>query len=120
MRRLSHLNFVAKISAEPLKDQEGIFGFRLERLHKMTKEETTSRKGEIRSLLEQLHQAGYCHGDVHFCNIMKRSNEELVLIDFAYSGALGQSVPDHVPKYMHPTRVYQVETDLERLGGHFI
>jgi len=117
MRRLSHLGFVAKISPEPLKDEEGIFGFRLERLHKMTKEETTSRKGEIGTLVEQLHQTGYCHGDIHFCNIMKRGNEELALIDFAYAGALGELVPDHVPKYMHPTRVYQVEVDLERIGG---
>jgi hypothetical protein len=120
MQRLSHLRFVARIDSEPLRDHKGIFGFRLERLEKVEKEETGARKGEIETMLHQLHQAGYCHGDIHFCNIMKRSDGELVLIDFSYAGALGEAVPDHVPEYMHPGRVYSVKFDLERLQGHWI
>ena len=120
MQRLSHLTFVAQIDAEPLEDNEGIFGFRLEYFHKMTKGETTCRAGEIKSLLEQFHQAGCCHGDIHFCDIIKRSNAEFAFIDFAYAGALGEPVPDHMPKYMHSSRVYQVEADLERVGASFI
>jgi hypothetical protein len=117
MRRLSHLSFVAKISPEPLMDAEGIFGFRLELLDQVEKEETTMRKEEIKIILVELHQVGYCHGDVQFRNVMKRKNGDLVLIDFAYAGALGEPVPDHVPRYMHPSRVYRVEADLGRIQG---
>jgi serine/threonine protein kinase len=120
MQRLSHLGFVARIDTEPLRDYKGVFGFRLERLVKVDRQDTSARKGEIVTMLHQLHQAGYCHGDIHFCNIMKRSDGELVLIDFAYAGALGEAVPDRVPEYMHPGRVYSVEFDLERLQGQWI
>ena len=120
MRRLSHLSFVASIDTEPLMDHEGIFGFRLERLNKVDKEETTARKEEIKALLQQVHQAGYCHGDIHFCNIMKRSDGQLVLIDFAYAGALGEEVPAHMPRYMHPSRVYSTEVDLGSIGKYFL
>jgi hypothetical protein len=120
MQRLSHLSFVARIDPEPLRDGEGIFGFRLERLGKVEKQETTARKEEIKGLLDQLHQAGYCYGDIHFCNIMKRSDGELVLIDFSCAGALGEAVPDHVSKHLHPNRVYSAEFDLERLQERWI
>lgn len=115
MRRLSHVSFVAKTSPEPLTDEEGIFGFRLELLDKMEWEESTARKEEITISLAELHRAEYCHGDLHFRNVMKRKNGELVLIDFAYAGALGEPVPDHVPRYMNKSRVYHAEADLEHV-----
>jgi len=120
MRCLTHLPVVAQIYPEPLTDEDGIFGFRTERLHRLEKEDTSARKEDIKAMLDKVHQAGYCHGDVHFCNIMERQGGELVLIDFAYAGRLGDAVPDDVPKRMYRSRTYGVEVDLERLDGRFI
>lgn len=120
MRQLAHLDVVAKVYPEPLIDENGIVGFQLERLHRVSKDETTARKEEIKEMLTKLHEAGYCHGDIHFCNIMQRQNGELVLIDFSYAGRLGEAVPEPVPKYMHPSRIYCVEADWERMDGRFI
>ena len=115
MRKLSHLSFVAKIGSEPLKDQEGIFGFRLELLEVVEPKEATARKEEIMDFLAELHRAEYCHGDLQYRNVMKRKDGELVLIDFAYGGALGGAVPDHVPRAMNKYRVYRAERDLEHV-----
>jgi serine/threonine protein kinase len=115
MRKLSHLSFVAKTSSEPLTDEEGILGFRLEFLEKVSMEEATARKEEILTLLAELHRAGYCHGDPQFRNVMKRKDGELVLIDFGYAGALGEEVPDHVPRYMNRSRVYRAQPDLDHV-----
>jgi serine/threonine protein kinase len=115
MRILSHLKFVAKTSPEPLTDEEGILGFRLELLDKVEMEEATARKDETMTLLAELHRAGYCHGDLQFRNVMKRKDGELVLIDFGYAGALGRAVPDHVPRYMNRHRVYRAQPDLEHV-----
>jgi serine/threonine protein kinase len=115
MRKLSHLSFVAKISSEPLTDEEGILGFRLELLDKVEDEEATARKEEILTLLAELHRAGYCHGDLQFRNVMKRKDGDLVLIDFGYAGALGEAVPGHVPRYMNRSRVYRAQPDLDHV-----
>jgi hypothetical protein len=113
MRDLSHLDAVAKVAGEPLADKDGIFGFRLERLYRVELEEFQARLQEVESLLDSLHDAGYCHGNCSFTNIMQNREGKLVLIDMSFSGPLGSDVPEWFPKYMNLGSRYAADIDRE-------
>lgn len=115
MRDLSKLNVIARIADEPLADQDGVFGFRLERLYRVDLEDMVQRISEVEDLLDTLHDAGFCHGDCSFSNIMQNKDGKLVLIDLAFAGPLGGIVPEGFPKHLFPEGSYTVEIDRERI-----
>lgn len=115
MRGLSYLDAVARVGGEPLTDQDGIFGFRLERLYRVEFEDLQQRIQEVRKLLESLHGAGYCHGDYSFSNIMQNQEGRLVLIDLAFAGPLGSQIPENFPKHLLPGGRYNTNIDQERM-----
>jgi len=116
MRALSESKAVARVADEPLTDETGIFGFRLQRLYPTELDELQKRFQEVAGLLETLHQAGYCHGDCSPSNIMQDVEGTLVLIDLAFAGRLGDKIPKDAPKYMFTTDVYTVEIDQRRIA----
>jgi hypothetical protein len=111
MRSLSNISAVARVASEPLIDGDGIFGFRLERLDKVSHEELKNRRQEVEDLLKTLHRAGYCHGDCSFSNIMQNKEGRLVLIDLAFAGTLGRKAYDDAPKFMFPEGLFTEEVD---------
>jgi hypothetical protein len=115
MRDLSGLDAVAKVAGEPLTDKDGIFGFRLERLERVELEEFQARLQEVESLLDSLHDVGYCHGDCSFSNIMQNREGKLVLIDMSFSGLLGSDAPEWFPNYMNPGSRYTADIDREMI-----
>lgn len=121
MRYLSKLNAIARTAEEPLIDQDGIFGFRLERLSRVGLDELVDRIAEVESLLDTLHNAGYCHGDCSLSNIMQNEDGKLVLIDLAFAGPIGGNIPNDFPKHLFPADTFTAEIDLERVkkwGNH--
>jgi hypothetical protein len=115
MRDLSDLNAVALVADEPLADKEGVFGFRIERLYPVELEELQARFQEVERLVDSLKDAGYCHGDCSFSNIMQDAEGKLVLIDLAFAGRLGSDIPEGFPKHLFPGSRYTAEIDRERI-----
>jgi hypothetical protein len=115
MRDLAAVNAVAHVADEPLTDKDGIFGFRLERLYYVELEDLQRRLKEVSGLLETLHDAGYCHGDCSFSNIMQNKEGRLVLIDLDFAGRLGSEIPEGFPKYLLRRGQYTTKIDLDRV-----
>jgi hypothetical protein len=115
MRDLSNLDAVAKVAGEPLADKDGIFGFRLERLGRVELKEFPARLQEVESLLDSLHDTGYCHGDCSFSNIMQNREGKLVLIDMSLSGPLESDVPEEFQGSLVRASRYTADIDREMI-----
>lgn len=64
-RSLEATGLALKVYPEPLVDDDGVFGYRLEdhrRVHGQTSER---RAPEVRALIAKLHQAGWCYGHLN-------------------------------------------------------
>jgi hypothetical protein len=92
---------IPKIDEHPLLDHQGIFGYRLEHLFCLEVHELLRRLPELRKAVQQLHKAGYSHGDLSQSNIMKNKDGAIVLIDFGYAGKIGAQVPSSVPPWIY-------------------
>jgi hypothetical protein len=117
MCALSDLDAVAQVAAEPLADKHGVFGFRLELLHRVDPQELEMRFQEVERLLDDLHGVGYCHVDCSFSNIMMRNRDgRLVLIDLSFAGRIGSEVPEGFSRHLFKgaTR-YTGDFDRERI-----
>lgn len=119
MRSLSHFDGVADVDSDPLEDKDGIFGFRLERLSKIDIGELQMRSDEVRSLVKALHDIGYAHGDLSPSNVMVNKDGRLVLIDFSFSGLIGQRLAAHIPRWVYEGAAYDTSTDIKRLDRYF-
>lgn len=92
---------VVRIEKDPILDGDVLCGFRMEELFKVPIPEFHSRKKSIEDALKQLHAAGFSHGDVQPSNIMKDKTGRIVLIDFGFSGRIGDEIPSFFPKYVY-------------------
>jgi len=119
MRSLSHFDGAADVDSEPLKDKDGIFGFRLERLSKIDFADLQMRSSEVRRLVKALHDIGYSHGDLSPSNVMVKGNGRLVLIDFSFSGPVGQRLATHIPRWVYDGAAYETTADFRRLDRYF-
>lgn len=115
MRDLSHLDSVAQVADQPLKDENGFFGFRLELLQRVELEDLQIWFAEVESLVDSLRAAGWCHGDCSPGKIMRKREGKLVLIDLAFAGRLGSEVPEGCSRRMFPGGVWTVDVDRERI-----
>jgi tRNA A-37 threonylcarbamoyl transferase component Bud32 len=106
---------ITKMDDHPLLDDQGIFGYRLEYLFCLEKNELLQRLPEIRQAVQQLHEAGFSHGDLSQSNVMKNKGGAIVLIDFGYAGKIGTQVPSSVPRWVYENAVVTVDADLQAL-----
>jgi tRNA A-37 threonylcarbamoyl transferase component Bud32 len=110
---------IPKVDGQPLLDDQGIFGYRLEYLFCLEKNELLRRLPEVREAVQQLHEAGFSHGDLSQSNIMKKKEGAIVLIDFGYAGKIGTQVPLSVPQWVYEDGIVAIDADqqaLERLS----
>jgi tRNA A-37 threonylcarbamoyl transferase component Bud32 len=110
---------IPKVDEHPLLDDQGIFGYRLEYLFCLETNELLRRLPEVKKAVQQLHEAGFSHGDLSQSNIMKNKEGAIVLIDFGHAGKIGTQVPSSVPQWVYEDAVVTVEADkqaLERLS----
>jgi tRNA A-37 threonylcarbamoyl transferase component Bud32 len=106
---------IPKVDEHPLLDDQGIYGYRLEHLFCLEKNELLQRLPEIRQAVQQLHEAGFSHGDLSQSNVMKNKGGAIVLIDFGYAGKIGTQVPSSVPRWVYENAVVTVDADLQAL-----
>jgi len=90
-----------RVDPEPLRDAEGIFGFRSERLFNPGFADIKAKGRDVRKVAERLHAKGYCHGDLHPSNVMLDGEGKVVLVDFAFSGPIGQPTDGHIPSWVY-------------------
>ena len=100
---------------KPLKDKNGIFGFRMEELLKIPKLEPHLPAFE--AAVQRLHQVDVVHNDVSRGNVMLDRNGNITLIDLSYSGRVGDLVPDShfFGREQQPAKVMDKSLDTTRL-----
>lgn len=106
---------IVKVYSEPLTDEQGIFGFRMERLDCIPAKKLRNYLPHIENAVDQLHKAGIVHGDISIGNIMANEGE-IRIIDFGLSGIVGEEIPSHhLQRIMTGLEEFSTSTDLEKL-----
>ncbi len=87
---------------EPLSDEQGVFGFRMERLVDIDLYNATPYIPEIAKSIENIHRSGVVRYDIGPSNIMLDSERTTTFIDFGRAGYIGQKVPSYKSKGKKP------------------
>ena len=114
---------VVRVQQEPLTDEQGIFGFRMERLSNIDIDNAAEYISEIAKAFEEVHQSGVVHNDISPSNIMLNQKGLVTIIDFGRAGYIGQVVPS-IKSVRKPKEggIYSVESDndsLKRVNGMY-
>lgn len=114
---------VVRVHHEPLTDEQGIFGFRMERLSKIEMDSAAEYILEVAKAVKEVHLTGIVHYDISPSNIMLNQKGQVTIIDFGRAGYIGQEVPSFKavgkPK---EKEIYSIESDhvsLERVDGMY-
>ncbi|RMY82612.1 hypothetical protein D0861_07813 [Hortaea werneckii] len=103
----------------PIIDNDGIFGYRMEQLFPIDFSNTQAVSDDLKTIVNQIHDSGFSHGDLNPSNVMRNSTGSLVLIDPSRGGPLGQEVPHFIPSYQYEGTVFSTTTDEEYLKRYF-
>ncbi len=110
---------VANVGTDPLIDEDGMYGYRLEALCRITSCELNRYSEKTKAAIRHFHTEGFSHGDLSPSNIMRNYKDDVVLIDCSYSGLIGTEIPDHIPQWVYEGKVFQPEADERRLLKFF-
>lgn len=94
---------VPSFGNEPLIDDEGIFGYRMELLSPIDFSDLGAVSDDLKAIIDRVHDCGFSHGDLNPSNIMRNGSGSLVIIDPSFSGPLGQQ--NQITYNHHSTRV---------------
>ncbi|KAK3938106.1 hypothetical protein QBC46DRAFT_318334 [Diplogelasinospora grovesii] len=111
---------VARVHPDPLADENGVFGFQMEKLFGIGLDCIRKYQTDIIKCLNQIHTNGIVHNDFHPGNILKNHKGEVVVIDFGRSGYVGSKIPPGKRLPWWQGDVYSFEVDkvgLERFFG---
>jgi hypothetical protein len=112
---IQDVNMIAKslpipnVDDHSLRDDQGVFGYRLEYLICLEIDELIRRLPEVTEAVQQLHEAGFSHGDLSQSTIMKNNEGAIVLIDFGWAGKIGTPAPSSVPSWVYANAIVTVE-----------
>ncbi|KFY25146.1 hypothetical protein V493_04810 [Pseudogymnoascus sp. VKM F-4281 (FW-2241)] len=114
---------VVCVHEEPLTDEHGIFGFRMERLSDINIGNAADYISEIALAFAEVHRNGVVHHDISPSNIMLNQKGKITIIDFGRAGYIGQEVPS-IKTVGKPKEnaIYSVESDndsLEKVNGMY-
>ncbi|KAK5699197.1 hypothetical protein LTR17_023450 [Elasticomyces elasticus] len=111
---------VPKYDSEPLIDKEGIYGYRMQKLHPLDFEKTGQYLSQIEAVLDKVHAMQFSIGDLHPGNVMLNDNGDIILIDLSYAGRLDHAIPSHIPGHVYgEARHFQSNGDQQRLKTYF-
>ncbi|KAI7343415.1 hypothetical protein KC354_g15671 [Hortaea werneckii] len=103
----------------PMIDNEGIFGYRMEQLFPIDFSDTKAISDDLKAIVSLVHDSGFSHGDLNPSNVMRNGNGSLVLIDPSRGGLLGEQVPHYIPWYQYEGTVFSTTTDKKYLKMYF-
>ena len=84
---------IVEVSDRPLKDEQGIIGFRMEKLSVIPAADNKLYLRRFKDAVARLHEANVVHGDLWFGNFMLGADGMVKLIDFSHSGLDGEPLP---------------------------
>ena len=119
LRRLSlHGRPVVRTHQQPLVDEDGIFGFRMERLIGINSETAAQYIPEIEKAIDSIHQCGVVVHDISPGNIMLNQQGCVTIIDFGRAGHAGETIPPWKTIRTKTTidEVFSVDADRLALG----
>jgi serine/threonine protein kinase len=118
LRQLSSQDVpVVRTHYQALVDEEGIFGFRMERLAAMDMKIAAKYIPQIRTAVNKIHKCGIVHHDLSPSNMMLNQKGFITLIDFGRAGYIGEEIPRDKLIGSEPTKtVFSIDADLLRLN----
>jgi serine/threonine protein kinase len=84
---------VVRVQSDPLQDDDGIFGFRMEKLNKLDLSTAAKNISRIENAFERLHKKEIVHNDISPSNIMLNDVGRITIIDFGRAGRAGTVIP---------------------------
>lgn len=104
LRHLATYNAPAvRTHPQPLVDEHGLFGFRMEKLTEICSETAGDYIREIENAVNSIHQCGVALHNISPSNIMLDRQEHVTIIDFGRAGYLGDNIPAHKAIGLKPT-----------------
>ena len=86
---------VADVCSRPLKDERGIFGFRMEKLEKIAIRHIGAHLSSLKAAVSSFHRSNIVHGDLSSSNLMLDSDRRLKLIDLSHAQNVGELLPEY-------------------------
>lgn len=109
---------VVHVHSELLTDEDGVFGFRMEKLSAIGFD-TVINEDEIMQCLQRIHEHGVVHNDFHPGNVMRDHAGQLTVIDFERLGRAGAELPKEKRPPWWPADSYSFEADYILLKRFF-
>lgn len=94
---------VVRTHPQPLVDECGIFGFRMEELIEISNKTSKDYSLEIKRAVDSIHHCGIALHDISPSNIMLNKKDHVTMIDFGRAGYIGQSIPPYKSIGLKPT-----------------
>lgn len=113
MLKLLNTQPVVRLQEEPVSDENGLFGFHMQKLYKINTVELAERLDELEDAVKRVHEAGIAINDVSISNIMLDAQDKITLINFGFAGRIGEEVPSFLPPWKSRRALFSVETDNE-------
>ena len=108
---------IADVSLNPLRDHDGIFGFRMEHLTKIPNSDLETRLPSFRATVAELHNANIVHGDLSVSNFMEDPEGRTILVDLSHTRRVGEPLPPYHNDYeiQDPILLMDTTYDLKRM-----
>jgi serine/threonine protein kinase len=108
---------VVRIHQEPLSDEQGIFGFRMERLFDMDIDTAAKYIPEVAKAFDAVHRSGVVHHDISPSNLMLNHDGKITIIELGRAGYIGEDVPSYkvVGNTPKEKEIFSVDSDISSL-----
>jgi serine/threonine protein kinase len=108
---------VVRTHREPLINEQGIFGFRIERLVDIDINTAAKYLPEIEKAIDDIHRSGVVRHDISLSNLMLNHEEFIRVIYFGRAGYIGEEVPSYKNKGIKPpaNAIFSVDSDKNAL-----
>lgn len=113
MLKLCKIQPVVRVQEEPVSDENGLFGFYMQKLCKINRIELAERLDELKDVIKRVHEAGIAINDVSISNVMLDAQDNITLIDFGFAGRIGEKIPSFFPPWKSRRALFSVETENE-------
>ncbi|KAI4129293.1 MAG: hypothetical protein LQ338_002302 [Usnochroma carphineum] len=104
---------VVRVQGEPISDEHGLFGFRMQELYRINVAELAERLDELEETITTVHRAGIVINDVSISNVMRDAEDNIRLIDFGFAGRIGCEIPVYFPPWKSRQSLFSIETDMK-------
>lgn len=109
---------VPSFGKEPLIDEEGIFGYRMELLLPIDLYDLEAVSEELGAIIDRVHGCELSHGDLNPSDIVRNASGDIVFIDPRFAGPIGQEIPYDI-SLQHEGNVFCTTTDEKHMAMLF-